>query len=163
MKKIVSLLVVLVMVSSFAISYADIDISGLSYEELVALKDKINLAIWNSKEWKEVEVPQGDWIVGEDIPAGKWTVKCAKKDTSSSVMSECDMEWGFYDKENQFLNCYGDGGGYVNLYNPENRNYDEGKVTEYTIELVEGMMVRIKPSYAPAIFTPYAGKPSLGF
>ena len=53
------------------------DLSALTYNELVALKDQINLAMWNSQEWQEVEVPKGVYVIGEDIPVGKWTIKAA--------------------------------------------------------------------------------------
>ena len=162
MKKNVSVLIILVMVFSLSIAFADIDISGLSYEELVELKDKINLAIWNSKEWKEVEVPQGDWIVGEDIPVGKWTVKCADVNRTKTMLSKCEIEWGFMSSKG-YLNTYSEGSGEVSIYNPNNQNYDNGRLIEHTLDLKEGMIVRIDDAYAPAIFTPYAGKPSLGF
>ena len=80
MKKIYALIlaaVILLAIPTVAFATSgklDIDLSKLSYEELVELKDQINLAIWQSKEWEEVEVPQGIWEVGKDIPEGKWTI-----------------------------------------------------------------------------------------
>lgn len=32
-------------------------------------------AIWNTKEWQEVEVPAGVYEVGVEIPAGEWTLR----------------------------------------------------------------------------------------
>ena len=57
MKKILPLLIIIAILLSASTSIADVDISNLSYDELVILKDKINLAIWNSYEWQEVQVP----------------------------------------------------------------------------------------------------------
>ena len=69
MKKVITILITLALILSLSVSaLADFDLSGLSFEELVALKDQINLAIWNSEKWQEVEVPHGVWLVGEDIP-----------------------------------------------------------------------------------------------
>ena len=57
MKKWIALLLVLVSLFSaasaevIATTAAEIDLSGMGYEELVALKDRINLAIWKSEEW----------------------------------------------------------------------------------------------------------------
>ena len=74
MKKLLCLLFVLVLLP--VVSLSDLpDISGLSYEELVQLRDCINLAIWNSEEWQEVTVPPGLWKIGDDIPAGHWTIR----------------------------------------------------------------------------------------
>ena len=67
-------------VSTFA-SAETIDLSGLSYDELIALKQKLNLAIAQSDEWKQVTVPIGNYIVGEDIPAGVYTVAHAQSNT----------------------------------------------------------------------------------
>lgn len=75
MKRITSLIIALILVLSIsAVCFADnsaqtadaaqIDLSAMTYEELVALKDKINLAMWESKDWEEVTVPQGVWTVG---------------------------------------------------------------------------------------------------
>ena len=78
------------------------------------------------------------------------------------MMLECDIEWGY--KENGYINTYsGDGGGDVNLYNPMHEDYKEGYVTEVMADLKDGMVFTVDPSYAPATFTPYAGKPDLGF
>ncbi len=50
------------------------DLQGLSFNELLALREQINLAIWNSNEWQCVEVPAGNYTIGIDIPAGYWTI-----------------------------------------------------------------------------------------
>ena len=55
----------------------EIDLTGMTYDELVALREKLNLAIWESDEWQEVTVPKGVWEVGVDIPAGHWTISVA--------------------------------------------------------------------------------------
>ncbi len=147
----------LVLLSFTGTVYADtIDLSGMTYEELVSLKEKINLAIWESQEWQEVTVPQGVWKVGEDIPAGHWTIKAAggmftfitigtildetKRDISYDgirIAERIDFPYSTYD------------------YDPME------SLTEADFELQDGMYIVI--DYASAIFTPYAGKPSLGF
>lgn len=133
-------------------SYADIDLSGLSYDELVALKDQINLAIWNSEDWQEVEVPMGVWAVGEDIPAGKWTIK-AIPGGNAYIKVGNELKDGGTDVKSSFT---------VDIYDPGHRSYKEGtNLTESTIDLVAGQYISI--DFANAIFTPYAGKPSLGF
>ena len=164
MRKVVCSLLSVIMLLSLSTVYAEgMDLSGLSFDELIALKDKINLAIWNSQEWQEVTVPQGEWVVGQDIPAGKWTIKCADINRSDWMMKECDIEWGFLKSNGNIDHYTSKGGGDVTLYNPNHKDYEAGKVTEVLADLQEGMIVRIREAYAPALFTPYAGKPSLGF
>ena len=55
-----------------------IDISGLSFDELVELQERINLALWDADEWQEVTVPPGIYEIGKDIPAGVWNIKAAE-------------------------------------------------------------------------------------
>jgi len=74
MKKLLALILILALALP-AISLADLpDISGLTYDELIELKAQITLAMWNSQEWQEVEVPAGVWEIGKDIPEGYWTI-----------------------------------------------------------------------------------------
>lgn len=132
-------------------AFAEVDLSGMSFDELVALKDQINLAIWNSAEWQEVEVPQGVWEVGADIPAGKWTIKATEGKISAVIIG------------NKLMN----GGSSVNyeygesIYSETSPLYSSGSRLEYQVDLESGQYVEI--TINSAIFTPYAGKPSLGF
>ncbi len=60
-KIILAVILLTAFVFNVCVGYAtDIDLSHMSFEDLVTLKDQINLAIWNSKEWQEVTVPQGE-------------------------------------------------------------------------------------------------------
>ncbi len=154
MKKVITIIITLVMLSSLSIcAFADIDLSGMSYDELVALKDQINLAIWNSEEWQEVEVPHGLWTVGEDIPAGKWTVTAGdgcslrfdigrRVDPTGTELADTDYWWRLRSET-------------YRLYDPAS------DVSSVTVELSDGMIVSIDEG--SVIFTPYAGKPTLGF
>lgn len=157
MKKLLCLLLVLVLVPLSAL--ADLpDISGLSYDELVELKNQINLAMWNSQEWQEVIVPAGVWTVGEDIPEGYWTV--TPKDSISSF-------W-YGDKLNDSKTDAGYGWDYntgvaVLLNGRINKDGSWAYPDEQhsiSIEMKSGMFVVAKDAL---IFTPYSGKPDLGF
>lgn len=144
---------------SVSFSFAEtIDLSKLSYDELVALKDQINLAIWNSQEWQEVTVPQGVWKVGEDIPAGTWTVTCDDSWRYSRIY------WGelLADNGQEIVFAYDMRYDYRSVYNPYHKHYEVGDgETSYTFTVRDGDYIVIEK--APAVFTPYAGKPSLGF
>lgn len=156
MKKIYcAILVVLIVLMIPAVAFAtvnEIDLSGMSYDELVELKDRINLAIWESQEWEEVVVPQGVWQVGVDIPAGKWTIS-AEDGACLTVFVGDELKQGGTKVQSKT---------HESIYSPNNKFYDEKiHVTEWTIELEDGRYVQIM--VGNAVFTPYAGKPSLGF
>lgn len=74
MKRLITIILILALILPAA-ALADIpDISGLTFEELVQLQSQLNIALWNSEQWQEVEVPAGVWEVGKDIPEGYWTI-----------------------------------------------------------------------------------------
>lgn len=74
MKKLFCLLLVSVLVLP-VFALADIpDISGLSYDELLQLREQVDIAIMNSAEHQEISLPVGLWAVGVDFPAGTWLV-----------------------------------------------------------------------------------------
>lgn len=154
MKKILAL--VLVLLSLAGTVYADtVDLSGMTYEELVALKAQINLAIWNSKEWQEVKVPQGVWKVGEDIPAGHWTIKM-REDSNSFMcaITYCDT----LDNSGLGGSMYGNLCEYIGLSKP---GAFDSYPTQIDIVLKDSTYIIIEGS--DAVFTPFSGKPDLGF
>lgn len=156
MKRTLCIVLALVLVLSIVpAAFADVDLSGMSFDELVALKDQINLALWNSADWQEVEVPQGVWKVGEDIPAGKWTIKATE-----AAYTSIDTGTGLSEDGTKIPITY-----YLatkTIVSPTHKRYDPVKnVTEWTVELHDGEYVIVDSG--PAVFTPYAGKPSLGF
>lgn len=154
MKKIFLLLIAVCMMTSFAAADS-IDLSGMSYTDLVTLKDRINLAIWNSQEWQEVTVPQGIWKVGEDIPAGTWTVRCAAAFTAV-------IEFGPELDENGTEINYKTRRGRCTLDSPDYRHYEKNvSISEYSFTVNEGDYIEI--TNCDLIFTPYAGKPDFGF
>lgn len=134
------------------VCFADVDLNGMTYDELVALKDKINRAIWDSEEWQEVEVPQGVWAVGDDIPAGKWTIK-ALPGGDTYIKIGVEVKDGGTDVNSKTSQRIKD----------EGHSYYDSKsdITSWTFEFTEGQYVKI--DNGPAVFTPYSGKPSLGF
>ncbi len=159
MKRLLSLLFFFsVLFCATFVAAESIDLSGLSYDELVDLKKQINLAIWNSREWQEVTVPQGVWEVGKDIPAGHWTISAAPGISRASVyIGNALKESGLYidSWESSF---------YVSesLTSSSSTDYDAFQDKEFfSIELFDGLFVCIDDS--SVIFTPFAGKPDLGF
>ena len=153
MKRALCIILALVLVLTLApAAFAEWDLSGMSFDELVALKDQIDLALWNSADWQEVTVPQGIYKVGEDIPMGKWTIKApAGGYTVVKVGSQLD-----------------ENGTDVNYRGEEKaicgENYTGWAPSSacefWTVELREDQYVSVKNG--ACVFTPYAGN-NLGF
>ena len=156
MKKTVCIILSMLILLLFSVpACAEVDLSGMTYDELVELKDKINLALWNSEEWQEVEVPQGVWKVGEDIPVGHWTIKASKETGSTTVY----VAWGIKEdgKEVTIAEDHDNLFYWIKIYGEKGN----GDLHEWDYDFQEGMYIQIENSNA--IFTPYTGKPSLNF
>ncbi|MBQ3326547.1 MAG: hypothetical protein IJG86_02015 [Clostridia bacterium] len=59
---------------------ADVDLSGMSYDELVALQADVISAIAESGGAVSFRAEPGEYIVGEDIPVGRYSVRAAGDD-----------------------------------------------------------------------------------
>ena len=154
MKKLFVLILALVLCCSSAYA-SSIDLSGMTFDELVALREQLNLAIWNSQEWQEVTVPAGVWKVGEDIPAGSWTIVPV---SSSVSVYYCDR-----------LDEYGvkmayDANGKDWIINADKKQDGSWKYSYYPhqldLDLADNMYLILSGT---VVFTPYTGKPDLGF
>lgn len=75
MKRFLSVLVTLSLFVTCAFAES-VDLEGMTTDDLVALRDAVNaeLSKRNFAE-KEVIVPAGTYIIGEDIPAGTYTFR----------------------------------------------------------------------------------------
>lgn len=89
MKRYISIMCVVFFIILFSvpIAYAEqVDLSSLSYEQLMELNTEIQSEIMSRPDFKKVLVPPGAYIVGKEIPAGKWTI------TATEGM--CEVYWG---------------------------------------------------------------------
>ena len=155
MKKLICMIAAVITLFA-STAFADVDLSGMTYDELVALKNQINLAMWQCEEWQEVTVPQGVWQVGVDIPAGQWTV------TAHPGTSMIEISWGEKLSESGSSIAWSGRNSCYNLVcNPETMNYDVNYSYQYSFEVRDGDYIVI--TYGAAVFTPYVGKPSLNF
>ena len=152
MKKALVLLAALVLIASAAA--AEVDLSGMSFEELVDLAHRVDQAIWASDGWQEVTVPPGTYKVGEDIPARKWTVKATE--AGSVLVYYCAAI-----DDAGSANIFGGASTDDWIYSPSARTYDPTCQTEATYDMKEGMYFIVMNGNA--VFTPYMGKSSLGF
>ena len=129
----------------------EIDLTALTWEELLDLKAAITLEQLTREEWEEVEVPQGVYKVGEDIPAGKWTITC-------KTGRSCYFEFGEALREDGHSVSWRGTHDLVYIYKDAG---SDGKQTEYTFDAKDGYYIVIDDS--PATFTPYTGTRDLGF
>lgn len=136
------------------------DLSGLTFDELAELCTQCQAEMMKRDEWQEVTVPQGNYRVGVDIPAGKWVVRCKDVGRDSAFMQSTEITWGT-EKPVDGRVPYPRKGD-VEIFNPNNKFY-KGQLTEYVVELEEGDWVAIDPTYNAAVFTPYTGNTGLGF
>ena len=155
MKKLITLLLIAALLLPAA-ALADLpDISNLSFEELVQLKDQINLAIWNSQEWQEVTIPPGVYEIGVDIPAGHWSVR---------PVSGCGPDYIIYASgvKNQGHDVDLFAGEHIMecICDPSATYYSGEYKTSTDIIMEAGHFVRLD---CAMIFSPYSGKPDLGF
>lgn len=153
MKRLFALLLLLALLISSAAA-DPLDLSGMSFEELVDLRDQLNLAIWNSQEWQEVTVPAGVWIVGQDIPAGHWSIR---------VAGDCDVILvSYFDKLDDAGLSVGPGSYlfHQTIATPGLSGFGEVNAEAVDIDMREGWFFKCDGA---VIFTPYSGKPDLGF
>lgn len=136
MKKVICILSIFVMI--FGCALAEIDLSGMSFDELADLRDKALLAMWKTDEWQEVTVPQGVYEIGKEIPAGKWTLRC----DTNSVYGNSHI----YIYEDMYI-----------INNPASKYFSEGSLTEYTFDLEEGAYFEVSSVGCPVVFTPFTG------
>ena len=155
MKRILAVLLIIACLCGSALAT---DLSGMSYSELVELKNQINLAIWQSQEWQEVTVPTGVWRIGEDIPAGYWTI---------APVGEQHEIYKYGDK----LSASGMGIDIIrssvvwsDIISTRKNNDGSWRYTdsyhEVSIDMKEGFYIELP---CDTVFTPYAGKPSFNF
>lgn len=127
-------------------SMAEIDLSGLSFDELIALREKITEVLWESDEWKETVVPEGTYLIGRDIPAGHWTIK-PHPDNSNVAGKGIYIKIGKYLKEN---------GIDVDTTKAGNFSTNIGRdIESYSLELQNDYYIQI--SNGKALFTRFIG------
>ena len=144
MKKVISFVLCLTLCCSVAL--AEVDLSGMSFDELVALKDQLNLAIWKSQEWQEVTVPAGLYQIGRDIPAGRWVIKPAEGFTArvsyGARLTKDKMDFdGMYS--------------YEQITSPKDSYSRYNNIESVTLDLQDGYYIMIQDS--KVVFEPFSG------
>ena len=151
MKKLLSFFLA-ALLFCFAAIADPVDLSGMSFEELVALRDQLNLAIWNSQEWQEVTVPAGVWQVGQDIPAGHWSIEPMDKSfTHVTYCEKLDETGKKFSRSGKHETCL--------IISKTHEQHNDG-LNAVDFDMADGWFFY---NEAAVTFTPYAGKPDLDF
>ena len=153
MRKLITFFLILVLILSAAASADAPDLSGLSYDELIQLRDKINIAIWNSQEWQEVIVPAGTWKIGEDIPVGHWSISMVGHGLTTVWYCEQVDEVGA-------PVCWGAKYTHKEVASEDFHAFNETYNNVIDFDAKEGWYFIFDKAVK---FTPYAGKPDFGF
>lgn len=132
----------------------EIDLSGMSFDELLQLKEEINMQLWKSDKWQSVTVPAGVYLIGRDIPAGTWTISASEGASLTVKQGNKLSETG-----NTIEYSYGCVYESESIKSPSNWIYSEGDQTSVSWTLVNGYYIELSGT---AIFEPYTGV-SLGF
>lgn len=135
----------------------DDDLSSFTFDELILMRQQIAQELTTRPEWKEVTVPIGIWKVGEDIPVGHWVI------TADSKKYSCVTIGTALNALKTEIDSHASMVYYSEILLSEEASYssNHGNRASFDIELKEGYYVGIE--YAPVIFSPFTGKPSLGF
>lgn len=140
MRKIFAFLCAVALLAALAVPAIAQD-TDLSWSERLALREQ--LSDWN--EWQPVEVPEGVWVVGEDIPAGLWAVTCESGDYGR-------IAWGVsLNESGTDIDHFSRPADNTTVYSSEFLPYEVDELTTFFFQAVEGHYVVI--SDAPLTFT----------
>lgn len=117
---------------------AETNISDLSYNELIELKQKIEAEIVSRPEWQGVSLTIGCWRIGKDIPAGSYSITIKDPSRIGGV-----SVWGYASQD------YSTNGGLIHNLLIGQKNGSIGR-----IELLEGWLLEVN---YPVILKPAEG------
>lgn len=151
MKRFIAFLLIVLFIPS--VVFADYDLSGMSFNELVNLRNEITTALFYSDEWSEIFVPGGFYQVGQGVPSGHWTI---------TPYGESYISVWYGDKANDSLTGAGYGWDIANgwagiLSTKKNKDgswKDHGERHQLDIVLKDGWYVVFA---GDVVFTPYIG------
>lgn len=102
-KLLVSVIVLILLLPTIGFAATNVDLKDMSYEELVSLFEEVQLALFGRSLSEGVEIPYGDYVVGQDIPAGGYVVSLTGDENGLIFVagyllgaSETDTEWFSY-------------------------------------------------------------------
>ena len=91
MRKLLCLLMAILLIGTVALAES-IDLSALSDDELLALKDQLDSVIYERELFSSTLFPAGLYVVGEDIKAGKYAVHVGNADIVGHIRLYANKE-----------------------------------------------------------------------
>lgn len=143
MKKVLALVIVIVALFTSS-AFTEIDLSSMTFEELVKLQNEINAALWASDEWQSVKVPAGVYKIGLEIPAGKWVVRPVDGQTGIIKVgvnlreNKMDVDYPYWSEQ---------------ITSPTDSYAKYNKIEEVVVTLESGYVII---ESCPMIFEPYS-------
>ena len=125
----------------------------MSFSELLALREQVNAALWASDDWQSVTVPAGIYVIGREIPAGRWTIRPVDGHTANiSIGDTLDASKTALD----YMGVYG----FEQITSPSASYSQYNTIESVSWDLTDGYYLAI--DNASVIFEPYIG-PSFSF
>lgn len=152
MKKLLCFLLALLILIHAAAAADENRFAFNSLEELYQIRAELNSEIMSRYSWEEVTVPAGFYVVGEDIPAGHWTISFSPGTYAQIEYFKETDETGKRVRDS-FVNYY-----YETLCDPENEMSAYAKIQEIDLELKNGYYFVVYTN--PVVFKPYTGRTS---
>lgn len=149
MKKLICIILSVVFIfgmvdSAFA---ADVDMSSMSIEDLVSLRDSLNEEIYSrSGGTMDDMIYAGTYVAGKDIKAGIYTITNTRDSYLTIYVFESMDAYNAYEQDSSKTEgrlSHGE----CNMGNTLNVNLDDGNVM--CIRRGEGICKSSKPSWAP--------------
>lgn len=151
MKKLLALILILAMVP--VIACADSKLSKYSLEELYSFREMLCEEILSRSEWKSVTVPPGFYVVGEDIPAGHWTIKYGEEKSWAIVQYFSKTDDTGKSPDILYGSFY-----QANIGAPGNELETLYDMKEVDLDLKKGYYVTIQ--FGSVVFEPFTGRAS---
>lgn len=152
MKKLLTIILTIVLILPAAALSETATLSDYSVAELEYMLAVVRNEILSRYEYGEVTVPPGHYVVGEDIPAGHWTIKYAPgeigivsyfKEANTTGIEPADTLYDF------------------NGWNIGDPEHDLGSLynnREIDLQLTEGYHLNVE--IGSVVFVPFAGRTS---
>lgn len=133
-----------------------VNLSKMSFDDLIDLRGQIELELMNRKNWQEVLVQEGIYEVGVDIPAGHYTILAADG-TMTHVKygnKRKEDESDIHIRSTNYRDEY--------LYSPHMSSYNLYRDKIQTdIKMEKGSYFAVRGS--ACVLIPYTGKPYFEF
>lgn len=151
MKRLITIFLILALILPTP-SVAESVFADYSVEQLYVILSALRNELLSRSQWEEVTVPPGNYVVGEDIPAGHWTIRYTKgeyclieyfKNANETGIEPEDIlynynSWGIGDPENDLASIY--------------------DKTEIDLQLINGYHLNV--GLGSAVFVPFTGRKS---